>query len=157
MADERWRQLYRYWLSKHADGRPPSREDLDPILEIPRLVSNLMLMDVVAEGYRYCVLGSDIADRHRVALTGKFFGSSGVDKQALIELRAALDWVVANHKPMLLEALMEGKERGKNTMLILPLVSADGRVHKILAGSFYNEYFDWRSRRAGMLAKVLDP
>src|ERR1700743_949353 len=29
MKEEAWKALHRYWLTKHQDGRPPSRKDLD--------------------------------------------------------------------------------------------------------------------------------
>jgi hypothetical protein len=44
--EERWKELYRWWLSKRVDGRPPSRRDVDPLPDLPRLVANLMLLAV---------------------------------------------------------------------------------------------------------------
>jgi hypothetical protein len=32
-----WRELYDYWLSRHMDGRPPSRDTLDPPIDLPHL------------------------------------------------------------------------------------------------------------------------
>ena len=57
---EPWRQLYRYWQSKHVEGRPPSRADIDPITEIPRLVANLMLIDSVGDDFIYRFVGTEV-------------------------------------------------------------------------------------------------
>lgn len=40
---EPWRELYQYWRGKHVGGRLPSRDSLDPPLELPHLAHNLML------------------------------------------------------------------------------------------------------------------
>jgi hypothetical protein len=151
-----WKSLYRYWLSKHVDGRPPARTNIDPVIEIPHLVANLMLMDVVPEGYRYRLLGSEIVARHNVALTGKLFGSSGIDIQALNDMRIAIDYVAANQKPRLLAAEIDTGTVAKNTLLILPLVTLQGRTEMILIGSFYNEFFRPESIRIGMTAKEIE-
>lgn len=151
LDEEPWRRLHDYWLSKCVDGKPPARADLDPLIEIPRLVKNLMLMDVVPEGYRYRVLGSEIVERHGLHLTGKLFGSSGVDLQALGDLGRMIDSVVATQDPRVLIANIDPAVSAKNTMLILPLVSAAGQTTHVLAGSFYEGNFVPETRRLGMV------
>ena len=47
----RLQRLYEYWRSKVRDRRLPARADIDP-LDIPDLLSNLVLIDVVGEGLR---------------------------------------------------------------------------------------------------------
>ena len=42
---EAWKQLYDYWLSKHVRGRPPTRQEIDPPVEVPRLIANMMLVE----------------------------------------------------------------------------------------------------------------
>jgi hypothetical protein len=151
LHDAPWRRLYDYWLSKCVDGKPPARADLDPLIEIPHLVKNLMLMDVVPEGYRYRVLGSEIVLRHGLHMTGKLFGSSGVDVEALDDLRQVIDLVVATREPRVLVADIDPAVSAKNTVLILPLVSAAGQTTHILAGSFYEGLFAPDTRRLGMI------
>jgi hypothetical protein len=150
-GNEPWQLLYRYWLSKRVGDRPPSRQDLDPPIDIPYLVKNLMLMDVTPEGYRYRVLGSEVEERHGVYLTGKLFGSSGVDPKALDDLRRVIDEVVASQKPRVLNAEIDPAMSARNTMLVLPLVAADGRTTHILTGSFYDGHFVPGTRRLGMV------
>jgi len=74
MIEEPWNQLYRYWLGKHRDGRPPSIKDFDPVVEIPRLVSAVVLLKPVDDSYRYRLVGSEIVDRFGVGLTGRWSG-----------------------------------------------------------------------------------
>ena len=57
---EAWKQLYDYWLSKHAGGRPPCRHDLDPPVDVPRLIPNIMLIDIEGETLRYRLVGTAI-------------------------------------------------------------------------------------------------
>jgi len=45
-VQEAWKQLYEYWLSKHVGGRPPARHELDPPVDVPRLIPNIMLIDL---------------------------------------------------------------------------------------------------------------
>ena len=44
--------MYRYWREKSRDGRLPRRADIDPV-EIPRLLSHLILVDVTDDARRY--------------------------------------------------------------------------------------------------------
>jgi hypothetical protein len=46
MGSHRWEDPYSHWQSKHADGRPPARRDVDPPTEIPHLAANPMLFDI---------------------------------------------------------------------------------------------------------------
>jgi hypothetical protein len=140
-----WMLLYRYWLSKRVGERPPSRQDIDPPIDIPGLVKNLMLMDVTPEGYRYRLFGSEVEARHGLYMTGKLFGSSGIDVKAIDDLRRVIDQVVASQKPRVLNAEIDPAMSARNTMLILPLVSVDGQTSHIMIGSFY----DGHPRRAG--------
>jgi hypothetical protein len=153
-GDEPWMLLYRYWLSKRVGERPPSRLDIDPPIDIPRLVKNLMLMDVTPEGYRYRLLGSEVEARHGLYMTGKLFGDSGIDPKALDDLRRVMDQVVASQKPRVLNAEIDPAMSARNTVLILPLVSADGRTTHILTGSFYDGHFAPETRRLGMVPGV---
>lgn len=57
------REIHGYWSGKIVGGRLPSRRDIDPV-EIPRLLPNLFLLDVIAgppARYRFRLVGTRIA------------------------------------------------------------------------------------------------
>jgi hypothetical protein len=149
MPDRYWRQLYQYWQSKCVDGRPPSRADIDPIVDIPQLTKNLMLIDVRSD-YTYRLVGSEVVARHGMDMTGRRPGSSGKDPSALSEWTKALDYVREKGQPQLLISRIGSNSIAKNIMLALPLIGADGAIEMILVGSFYNEHFTAGSHVAGM-------
>ena len=153
--DDSWKKLYRYWLAKHVGGRPPSRHDIDPVLEIPQLVANLMLVDITADGYLYRLVGSTVVDRMGVEMTGRPFGTSGLEPIAIGELRMALDLVVAELKPCQLIAKIHNQPTAHSNVLILPLVSKANQIEMILLGSFYNDPFRPGTRILGLLSKKI--
>lgn len=60
--DDRILHLYHYWDAKR-DGRDmPDRRDLDPLTEVPRLLSAVWLLDVEHDPVRlrYRLIGSDL-------------------------------------------------------------------------------------------------
>jgi hypothetical protein len=74
---EPWRELYHYWRTKHVDGRPPSRDALDPPLEIPRIAGNLLLVDIHPHGLEYRLAGTNFVKGAGRDVTGMMVGSSG--------------------------------------------------------------------------------
>jgi hypothetical protein len=149
MPERYWRQLYQYWLSKCIDGRPPSRADIDPIVDIPQLTKNLVLIDVRNEP-TYRLVGSEVVERHGLDMTGRQPGTSGKDPNALAEWIRELDWVREKRKPRLLVSRLGSEAIAKNVMLLLPLIGADGAIEMILIGSFYNEHFKPGTHVAGL-------
>src|ERR1700733_761801 len=97
MPDRHWKQLYQYWLSKHA-GRIPSRADIDPIIDIPHLAKNLILLDA-RDNFTYRLVGSEVVERHGLDMTGRRSGSSGRDPNALAEGVEALGYVRKKRQP----------------------------------------------------------
>jgi hypothetical protein len=139
---EPWRQLYRYWLSKHVDGRPPARSELDPITEIPRLVANLMILEVLPDGYEYRLVGSEIVALTGLDLTNKRVGSSPRFAAVMEAWTAALDFVKTNAKPRLLFSHLGSGIPATNTLLLLPLRTAEAEKMKILGALFRQGAFD---------------
>jgi len=140
MPELHWKKLYDYWLSKHHGGRPPSRGDIDPIVDIPRLAKNLILLDA-RNGFIFRLVGSEVARRHGFDMTGQRAGTSGKAPKAVDEWKAALNYVSCELKPRLLASRIGQNEIAQNVMLILPLVDREGKIEMILVGSFYNEHF----------------
>jgi hypothetical protein len=64
-----------YWESKRAGRKMPARRDLDPILEIPKLVPWVVLVDVLRDpmDFRFRLIGSGVVDRSCRNNTGRLF------------------------------------------------------------------------------------
>ncbi|WP_119304805.1 PAS domain-containing protein [Dongia deserti] len=79
---ERVRAIYRYWDSKRKGRLMPARADLDP-LDIPRLLPDICLVDVVPDErkYLYRLIGTNEAamrgrDPTGLAVGDAYFGTS---------------------------------------------------------------------------------
>jgi len=140
MSERHWKQLHQYWLSKHVDGRAPSRSDIDPITEIPQLVRNLILLDA-KNSFTYRLVGSEVVERHGMDMTGRPSGTSGGNPKAVAEWQAALAHVSQALKPRLLVSRIDNSDIAQNVMILLPLADREGRIEMVLVGSFYNEHF----------------
>jgi len=135
-----WKQLHQYWLSKHADGRVPSRADIDPVIDIPQLAGNLILLEA-RDNFTYRLVGSEVVERHGMDMTGRDSGTSGQNPKAVAEWRAAVEHVAREMKPRLLVARVGDHDVARNVMILLPLADRAGRIEMVLVGSFYNEHF----------------
>src|SRR5712691_11708568 len=71
ISDVRLQQAHEYWRQKSAGKAMPCRAHLDPT-EIPRLLPDVMLVDVLPSGrYRYRLIGTGNARAHGVNATGR--------------------------------------------------------------------------------------
>ncbi len=139
---EPWQELYRYWLSKHTAGQPPTRGDLDPVTEIPRMVANLMILEVVSGGYDYRLVGSEIVSLSGLDLTNGRAGSGAKFSSIKSEWLAALDFVRDHRMPRLLFSSLGTQPTATNTVLLLPLCAGTGENMKILGALFRQGAFD---------------
>lgn len=71
-ADSILGPAYRYWRAKCGARALPRRRDIDPT-EVPRLLSNLQLTDLVGARIRYRLVGTAIVDAYGGELRGKYF------------------------------------------------------------------------------------
>jgi len=126
--------LLAYWRSKHANGVPPSRADLDPVSEIPKLVRGLMLVDCATEGYRFRLIGSDLVSRAGGDGTGRLVKSAPYPTAVLDRWIEFMDRAVQTREPQLTRSYLKGG--GTILTLILPLVSANGSTEMLLGGAF---------------------
>jgi len=138
MNEEPWKTLHRYWLLKHRDGRPPSRRDLDPLIEIPALVSNLVLLDVEGDSYRYRLVGTEVVKRAGMDMTGRMIGLAITAPELRDQWRMALDAVAAEQKPQLFLSKMPEGVTARYVTIMLPLVASSGVTEMILIGLFFD-------------------
>jgi len=137
--DEPWKALHRYWLLRHRDGRPPARKDLDPLIEIPAMVANLVLLEPVDGSYRYRLVGTEVVKRSGMEMTGKMIGLAITAPGMRDQWRTALDTVSETRKPQLFLSKMPEGVTARYVTLMLPLVS-EGVTEMILAGIFFDGY-----------------
>ena len=152
MYERHWKQLYQYWLSKHVGGGIPSRADIDPIIDIPHLVKNLILLDA-RDNFTYRLVGSEVVERHGFDMTGRPSGTSGKEPKAVSEWIAAVRYVSREQKPRLLVSRIGNDEIARNVMILLPLADREGQIEMVLVGSFYNEHFKPGTHVADMVAR----
>lgn len=133
-ADAQVQHIYRYWRMKCRDGRLARRGDIDPV-DIPHLLSHLMLVEVVddARRYVYRLVGTEEVEMRGRDPTGQsvidgFFGPS---------LENALFWYDStvntrtpqyNDKPYI---STNGRWVSDET-LFLPLSDDGTRINRIL-------------------------
>jgi hypothetical protein len=139
---EPWKELIEYWQSKHVEGRPPGRRDIDPAIDIPRLAANLLIADVVPEGYRYRLVGSAIVERHREDMTGRLAGSSRFLQRVRENLIAIYDAVRISRQPRMMVSGRTSTGKPEAVTIVLPLVGGDGATNMLLIGVFYERRFE---------------
>jgi hypothetical protein len=72
ITDARLRHAHDYWRGKAAGRAMPRRADIDPT-EIPKLLPDVMLVDVLPQGrYRYRLIGTGNAQAQGINATGRF-------------------------------------------------------------------------------------
>ena len=132
---EAWKQLYDYWLSKHVDGRPPTRTELDPPVELPHLAAHILLIDVVDERrFRYRLAGSAYWARYGFELTGRWIDGA-VPAEA--EFRDTLQAVHDDGLARLLTAPVTDHPDRLHIGIVLPISDGTGGISQILAGTFF--------------------
>lgn len=138
-----WRELYSYWRGRHVDGVAPSRADIDPPIDIPRLLPNIIIFDRVDGYFRIRLAGSEVVRRAGRDATGLILDKEMKDYHGIDTLLGFLGRVMATGEPIIYSVA-----RGSDTAfgaigILLPLVGADGKPEMVLGGVFF------RSTRTG--------
>jgi hypothetical protein len=128
--------LLAYWQAKRGGRGMPTRADIDP-LELPGLLGNLFLLDVVGlpARYRYRLIGTKIVDAVGRDSTGRFVDEiypGGGD--ALVRL---YHYVAAQRRPVRNHGTVQwvGRDFSRYETLVLPL--GDDRVSMLLGGMMF--------------------
>jgi hypothetical protein len=132
-----WEELYRYWLDRHAAGKPPTRAAIDPMIDLRHLASNLIIIGVHPGGAEYRLVGSQVVSHFGVDHTGKHVGTSTVDPVQLKAWQATVGFVSHQHKPKLLVSYYPRAEKSKTIAMLLPLTPETDGVMKLLGATFF--------------------
>jgi hypothetical protein len=141
LAIEPWEQLYRYWLARHVDGRPPSRAQIDPMIDLPHLASSLMLIDFRESGSAYRLVGSEVVSRYGMDSTGKLVGSSKLRDRQVIAWSNAVRAAATEGRAQLLFSYYAGANGPQTVAVLMPLApNSDGAI-TLLGGAFFGQPF----------------
>jgi len=128
-TDARLEEAYRYWQRKAATRAMPCRADIDPT-EIPKLLPDVMLVDVLPDGrYRYRLIGTENARAHGINATGRYLDEVLPGAEYKAHVIGLYDECVRERRPLYSECLFLSSVRQAperhTKVLFLPL-SADG-------------------------------
>jgi hypothetical protein len=142
MMHERLAAALAYWEGKRAGRRLPSRRDIDPLLEIPRLLPWVILVDVLKDplDFRLRIIGQEIVDRARRNFTGcRFSELPHAGPESLLWKHRAL--VVETREPLVGSLPYVGPQDriGGVSELFLPLSMDDCAVRMILSVVVFNQ------------------
>jgi hypothetical protein len=139
-----WGDLLAYWRDRHVDGRQPSRADIDPPVDLPQLLPNLMLFEIADETFRVRLVGSEVTRRAGMDLTGRVLGSVRPDAgpvssngKNVPKFVVFLRRVVTTGAPVLYFAGRSEEAALGAIGLLLPLVARSGETTMVLGGLFY--------------------
>lgn len=137
LSHEPHRTLFAYWR-RRADGRLPSRREIDPV-DIPAVLPSISLTDVVRRDdgrrYRRRLVGTAVVETFGQDNTGRW-----VDEvyrgESLAQLIAAYEEVVETARPRIDHCTLPvaGRDYVSYDRLTLPLAD-DGRVVDVLLQS----------------------
>jgi hypothetical protein len=136
---DRNERVLAYWLYKAGDRPMPSRADLDPVIDLPKLAQQLFLVDVeqAPTRFRFRLVGTGVADHVGRDMTGKYLDELFDYEKHYIEAKQDYLDVVRDCKPMLSVVRFFSELRGavaQYERLLLPL-SDDGARVNLLFGS----------------------
>ena len=154
ITDLRLREALDYWQAKAAGRALPGRSDIDPI-EIPKLLPDLMLVDVLADGrYRYRLIGTENAEAHGLNATGRYLDEVLPGPEYKAHVLALYDECVRTCRPLYSESLfMSPRQRTPERhtkVLFLPLAEAGDSVNMVLVVQVFL-YIDEATRHTHFL------
>ena len=132
-----WRDLYEYWLGKHCDGVPPSRADIDPLFEIPKLLPNLYLVDVEPDGFRFRLVGSEITKRAGRDTTGRAIDRSLLSEESLASWLKIMRLTAHEQRPVLYCFSARARTAFNALGILMPLLNEAGATNMLIGGVFF--------------------
>lgn len=130
IGDPRIAAAYEYWRDKAVGRQIPRRADIDPT-EIPKLLRDIMLVDVLPEGrYRYRLIGTGNTQAHGFSATGRYLDEVLPGPQYKAHVLGLYDECVRQRRPLYSECLflsLQGRPARHTKVMFMPL-SEDGRT-----------------------------
>ena len=130
VTDARIAAALDYWRAKAA-GRPmPCRSDIDPI-EIPKLLRDIMLVDVLPDGrYRYRLIGTGNTTAHGFSATGRYLDEVLPGREYRDHVLGLYDECVRERRPLYSECLFLSprQQPARHTKVIFLPLSDDGDI-----------------------------
>jgi hypothetical protein len=130
-TDPRLEQAYEYWRRKAAGRQLPRRRDIDPV-EIPKLLADVMLVDVEPDGrYRYRLIGTENTQAHGMKATGRYLDEVLPGREYRNHVLALYDEAVQKKQALYSECLFLSPERlapERHTKVLFMPLSEDGET-----------------------------
>jgi hypothetical protein len=134
-TDARLEAAYHYWRRKAAARAMPSRADIEPT-EIPKLLPDVMLVDVLPDGrYRYRLIGTENARAHGMNATGRYLDEVLPGAEYKAHVLALYDECVTRRHPLYSECLFlsqHGMAAERHTKVLFMPLSEDGESVNIV-------------------------
>lgn len=128
-----------YWYEKAGEREMPSRVDLDPVIDLPKLTMHMFLVDVErgATRFRFRLVGTGVVDHVGREMTGHYLDELFDHEKQYIEVKEDYLEVVRHRAPQLAVVRFFSDLRGMVSnyeRLLLPL-SDDGERINLLFGA----------------------
>ncbi len=96
------RELFTYWRSKWQDGRPPSRQEIDPV-DMRAYLANINMGDIERNPlrFRYRVFGTMHAEFARIDCTGLYMDEIDYQHHDLIDWVACFTYLATKGKAII--------------------------------------------------------
>lgn len=136
ITDDRLQQALDYWRQKAGERSMPGRSDIEPG-EIPRLLPDLMLVDVQPDGrYRYRLIGTANTDAHGFNATGRYLDEVLPGPEYRAHVLRLYDECVASRRPVYSESLFispRHRVTERHTkVLFMPLSDDGGTINMVM-------------------------
>jgi hypothetical protein len=154
ITDARLQNALDYWRRQSA-GRPlPRRADIDPI-DIPKLLPDLMLVEVLPSGrYRYRLIGTENTAAHGLNATGRYLDEVLPGPEYKTHVLGLYDECVRSRRALYSECLFvspQDRVTERHTKVLFLPLSEDGEcVNQVLVVQVFF-YLDAAARQRHFL------
>jgi hypothetical protein len=135
MTDMRLREAFDYWRGKAAGRTMPRRADIDPT-EIPKLLRDVMLVDVLPEGrYRYRLIGTANVQAQGMHATGSYLDEVLPGPEYKEHVIALYDECVGSRRALYSECLFMSPQRRapeRHTKVLFMPLAEDGETVNVV-------------------------